>query len=427
MESDEQKPPWKHVDFCSSKQFKDPTLFIFQSWSTTNDDTELELQKKNIEKYEEAHIWELAKKMANPYECIYTQDDNHFHPSLCIYKPLSRSFYKMIEMLKISKFFEDLPKTANKIRSAHVAEGPGGFIQAFLELSEKNKKTVTSATAITLKPRDSHTPGWRRASSFLQKHPEVVLHYGVDESGDIYQKGNQESFIKAAKPGVHLFTADGGFDFSKDYSQQEKRIFHLLVCSAQIGLRVLLPDGMFVLKIFDIYSQPTQILISIISCFFKEWILYKPATSRPCNSERYLICKKFRSQIPNELYELLDKIEVNSLHNIYPHSDGFITEKESSIFKKSIDDVTHLQKGSLERAVQYIENPSLWKNDFQNYFERSLQWCNYFHMPTILKSPIDAAVTTVVSQMSVKASHLQSQKLDVVIENHHPSDLALPA
>ena len=427
METDEQKPPWRHVDFCSSKQFKFPSLFLFRSWENTIEDNELDTMKKNIEKYEEAHIWELAKKMANPYECIYTQDDSHFHPSLCIYRPLSRSFYKMIEMLKVAKFFEELPKTTQKIRSAHVAEGPGGFIQAFLELAEKNKKTVSSATAITLKPRDSHTPGWRRASSFLQKHPEIILHYGVDESGDIYQKGNQESFIKAVKPGVHFFTADGGFDFSKDYSLQERKIYHLLLCSIQIGIRSLLPGGTFILKIFDIYSHSTQVLISLVSCFFKEWILYKPVTSRPCNSERYLICKGFRSQIPTELFDFFDILEKNSLHGLYPFDENFLTEKEKLTFSKSIEQLTKLQKESLQRAEQYIQNPSAWQNDFQQYFQKSLQWCHAFHMPSIQKQPIDSAVTAVVSQMSAKVAHLQLQKPDAEKENPHPSYLALPA
>lgn len=427
MESDEQKPPWRHVDFCSSKQCKTPTLFLFRPWENTIEDKELEVMKKNIEKYEEAHIWELAKKMANPYECIYTQDDSHFHPSLCIYRPLSRSFYKMIEMLSVSRFFQDLPKTTQKIRSAHVAEGPGGFIQAFLEMAEKQKKIVSSATAITLKPRDSHTPGWRRASSFLQKHPEIILHYGVDESGDIYQKGNQESFIKAVKPGVHLFTGDGGFDFSKDYTLQEKKIFHLLLCSIQIGLRSLLPGGIFILKIFDIYSHSTQILLSLVSCFFKEWTLYKPVTSRPCNSERYFICKGFRSQIPSELFDLFDAIEKNSLHGLYPFHPDFLTEKENAVFMKSIEQITKLQKESLLRAEKYIQNPSEWQNDFKEHFQKSLQWCNIFQMPSIQKNPIDSAVTAVVSQMCVKVSHQQLQKPDAEKEIPHPSYQALPA
>ncbi len=155
--------------------------------------------------------------------------------------------------------------------------------------------------------------------------------------------------------------------------------------------------------------------------------MYKPVTSRPCNSERYFICKGYRSQIPSELYELFDGIEKNSLHGLYPFQEGFLHEVERQKFKKSIDQITRLQKESLIRAETYIQNPSLWQNDFQHYFEKSLLWCNSFQMPTIKKKPIDSAVIAVVSQMCVKASHLQLQKPGAEKENPPPSDLALPA
>ena len=145
------------MDFCPSTRYLNKITFT--TWPDTQADISLQEWKEKIALYERYHIWELAKKMANPYECIYTQDDKNFHPSLCMYKPLSRSFYKMIEILSVMQFFETLPKTLSKLRSAHVAEGPGGFIEAFLERAEKHKKIVGSAVAMTLKPTDNHTPG----------------------------------------------------------------------------------------------------------------------------------------------------------------------------------------------------------------------------------------------------------------------------
>jgi hypothetical protein len=93
MENDEQKPPWKCVGFFSQISNK-PQLIGYGPWPSEalERDPDLQRWKGQIAIYEKAHIWELAKKMANPYECIYTQDDSHFHPSICMYKPLSRSF-----------------------------------------------------------------------------------------------------------------------------------------------------------------------------------------------------------------------------------------------------------------------------------------------------------------------------------------------
>jgi 23S rRNA U2552 (ribose-2'-O)-methylase RlmE/FtsJ len=412
MESDEQKPPWKSVSFCSNVQQLDP---VFGPWPEITVDPALQNSKDKIALYEKYHVWELAKKMANPYECIYTQDDSHFHPSLCLYKPLSRSFYKMIEILSVLEFFGKLPKTTMKLRTAHVAEGPGGFIEAFLERAEKYGKKVTSAVAMTLKPTDNHTPGWRRASNFLQRHKEVILHYGIDGTGDIYQKGNQDSFIDAVKPGVHLFTADGGFDFSTDYLMQEKRIYHLLVCSALTGLQCLLPGGAFVLKFFDIYAKPTQTLISIIISCFQKWTLYKPATSRPCNSERYLLCYGFRSLSPSTL-ALLTEIETQSLRDLYPSS-------ETSIFEENIQKIVKIQKAALTDAEMYIQNPLKWKDDFNLHFRQSITWCSEFNMPATQRQPITAAVQAVVSQMSARVAVLQSRKPDVEISHPLPCGL----
>jgi 23S rRNA U2552 (ribose-2'-O)-methylase RlmE/FtsJ len=423
MESSEQKPPWKHVDFCPGTSIveRSPSLLIFTQWLPGDPDKDLHREKDAISIYEKFHIWEIAKKMANPYESIYTQDDNHFHPSVCIYRPLSRSFYKMVEIMSVLQLFPRMPKQLQKIRSAHVAEGPGGFIEAFLEISEKNKKTVSAAYAMTLKPKDNHTPGWRRASSFLQRHPEVLLEYGTDGTGDIYSRANQQAFIQRTQAGVHLFTADGGFDFSTDYCLQERHVYHLLICSAKIGLQVLLQDGCLVIKMFDIYSEHTKILITLIGSCFKEWSLYKPATSRPCNSERYLLCRGYKGKQP-EVLAMLAKMEENSLLGYYPTSENYITPKEREYLQTNTTQIVDMQKKALSEAKYYIENPAVWKNDFQSHFSMSAQWCSTFQMPYLQRRPSEAAVQVVVSQMSERVSALQSQRPGAVTAHPRPSD-----
>jgi 23S rRNA U2552 (ribose-2'-O)-methylase RlmE/FtsJ len=422
MDSYEKKPPWKCVGFFSNVSRQEPTRYA--AWPTvdaTERDLDLQRAKIQIAAYEKAHIWELAKKMANPYECIYTQDDSHFHPSICMYKPLSRSFYKMIEILSVLQFFETLPKTTQKLRTAHVAEGPGGFIEAVFERAEKHKKMITASTAMTLKPRDSQTPGWRRATNFLQKHREITLHYGPDATGDMYIKANQESFIQKCKPGVNIFTADGGFDFSTDYLLQEKSIYHLLICSSLIGLQCLLPGGVFVLKFFDIYEMPTQYLISLIRSCFQSWTIYKPATSRPCNSERYLLCRGFRETAgATDVIRILTEMESQSLRQLYP-----VVPKldDAEIFSKNIAEIADIQKAALADANLYIQDPHRWKNDFHSHFRRSLHWCNVFQMPSVQKEPNWRLVESVVSQLSQRADALQSRMLDAEKDRLRPFGL----
>ena len=359
---------------------------MFDTWVETASKTLLDA-KDRISVLEESKRWEILKKMVNPYEIVYTHEDRHFHPSIALIKPLSRSYFKMIEMMHVLQFFEGIPKQQPKIRSAHIAEGPGGFIQALVELCERNKKILQSATAMTLKSNDQRVPGWRRASVFLHHHREVKLHFGVDGTGDVYNHENQSSFVEAAA-GVHIFTADGGFDFSVNYEIQEQRVFHLLVSSAVTGLRCLAKDGVFILKIFDMFSDHTKFLVTLLSHCFTEWMLYKPALSRPCNSERYFLGRKFRGASP-QILEILDMMQAKAAEDLYPIDiSSAFTQEESNYYNEHIHGNTEEQLKAIEQAEVYASQPELWySNQLPLDFEKSRMWCEKFRIPTSQKQP----------------------------------------
>jgi 23S rRNA U2552 (ribose-2'-O)-methylase RlmE/FtsJ len=365
-----------------------PTELSFGPWTEAPSKALLEA-KDRISALEAARRWELVKKMVNPYEIVYTHEDKQFHPSLALIKPLSRSYFKLVEMLDVLQFFETLPKQQAKIRTAHIAEGPGGFIQAVVDCTERHKKILQQATAMTLKPTDQRVPGWRRASAFLHHHHEVRLHYGVDVTGDVYQLGNQDSFIEAIAPGVHLFTADGGFDFSVDYDIQEHRVFHLLACSATIGLRSLLPDGCFVLKLFDVFAVPTQLLVVLMARCFKEWQLYKPALSRPCNSERYFLGRGFKG-LPAGVLQSLLQIQKESLREVYPMDiSGVALEAEQDYLNRHIKANTEEQLVAIERAELYAQKPEKWYlEQLPQDFDTSQRWCQRFRVPHTMTRPV---------------------------------------
>jgi len=378
------KTPWS-IDKKDWQRFprinKLPTELTFGPWVET---TSIKLlnAKDRIASLEVAKRWELVKKMVNPYEIVYTHEDKHFHPSVALIKPLSRSYFKMIEMLHILQFFELLPKQQPKVRTAHVAEGPGGFIQAVVELCERHKKILHTATAMTLKPTDQRVPGWRRAAVFLHHHREIKLHFGTDGSGDIYNTANQDSFVEAVKPGVHLFTADGGFDFSVNYNIQEQCVFHLLVASALTGLRCLVKDGAFVIKLFDIFSDHTKFLITLMSHCFQEWILYKPALSRPCNSERYFLGRGFRG-LPPLIFQHLQRLQQEAIHGAYPQDlSGAFTSEEAQYFDTHIHTNTEEQLKAIEKAELYANHPEVWySNQLPLDFNKSIAWCERFRIP----------------------------------------------
>jgi len=296
MEGEQLVPPWLDITWVVSSQEELPAyapVWSDEGW-TEKDHTVLNDLKQKIDAFERDGTWEIRKKIANPYELVYTHEEKKMPICLAKIHPLSRSYFKMIEILSVSHFFQRFSKVKT-FRSAHVCEGPGGFIQAFIERCSEEKRPIGVSLAMSLKPTHSQIPGWKRAVPFLRKNPVVKIFYGADGTGDLYRKENRDAFSGLlGTEKAHLFTADGGFDFKTDFLHQEKTVFNLIVSSFAAGFESLAVGGVMVIKLFDIFSRPQKQLIAYVSLSFREWTLYKPAMSRPCNSERYFIGVGFR-------------------------------------------------------------------------------------------------------------------------------------
>ena len=246
----ESSKPWENIKLCKRNSVNIATTFELESREYNHivleEEATLHEYRNRINDYEisltNGKNWEYYKKIVNPYELVYTQRKyENFPDSICFLKPLSRSYFKMIEMLDLIGFF--ITFKSDNIRGSHICEGPGGFIEALYDEAFKNKKKVHTSIAMTLKSRQTNVPGWRRAAQFLQKNRNVRILYGEDDTGDIMKPENQQYFIDyCIHPSyggkMNLFTADGGFDFSCDYSKQEEMIFPLLLASTKIGFEV---------------------------------------------------------------------------------------------------------------------------------------------------------------------------------------------
>ena len=267
---------------------------------TSPESRSLQQAKNEIDLFYKEGKWDDYKKITNPYEYIFLSWNRRSSRSVATRQPLSRSYFKMIELWKrldLTAELEDLAERDGGLLTAHAAEGPGGFIEACSVMCDTLDWSFKSTHAITLRSDAKNIPGWRKAASFLEDRPQIVIHSGADETGNILIQANQDAFVsttRTAHPqGVHVFTADGGFDFSSDYNAQEDSVFPLLLAESIIGLRVLGKGGALIIKCFDTLEQPTVDLIWLISRAFRSWGLVKPRTSRAGNAERYIIGKGF--------------------------------------------------------------------------------------------------------------------------------------
>jgi 23S rRNA U2552 (ribose-2'-O)-methylase RlmE/FtsJ len=361
-----------------------------------------ELEKKlveyrnNIDHYTSVAVpnnWEYYKKIVNPYEIIYTKKKyRNFPDSIATVKPLSRSYFKMIEILHLLDFYRD---QSNHIRTAHVCEGPGGFIEALYETSMQNKTHIDDTLAMTLHSNRNNIPGWKYTHAFLKKHSTIKIIYGKDNTGDILSVENQQYYIHhAEKHKYDIFTADGGFDFSSNYMKQEQLVFPLLIASTKIGFEVLKQGGSFILKFIDFYNKATLDLLYILSCHFKEWTMYKPATSRPCNPEHYFIGKGFMrcsEDTMDALYAWCNIVEMDAT------LESLISSDYSPEFTKIIHQIQHHSASS---QIEYLTKvfTMIEKNDdhiIQTYLHENMltsyEWCKTYNVPHTVIDAIEAS------------------------------------
>jgi hypothetical protein len=125
--------------------------------------------KKQIDKHERE--WDIYKKYTNPYEYI-----NSIVPykkkSIAKHKPLSRSYYKMVEIMNTF----NIDFSTNPIQSFHLAEGPGGFIEALAHKRNSKQDKYIGMTLID-NENDPNIPAWKKTSDFLNKNQNNYMNH----------------------------------------------------------------------------------------------------------------------------------------------------------------------------------------------------------------------------------------------------------
>ena len=246
-------------------------------------------------------VWDSVKKYTNPFEFIHTAIPNCKTYTVSKLRPLSRSFYKMIELY--ATFFNSSFEPT-RMTSFHLAEGPGGFIEALVHLRSRQfpDTQYDMHYGMTLLNQDASCPGWKKSKGFLEMHRNrVCIETGADGTGNIISLNNFEHCVSKYKNTCEFITADGGFDFSCDFNNQESMVSRLLAAEMGFSLALQKPGGHFILKVFDTFTKPTIDILYVLCNLYKEVFVSKPCTSRHANSERYIVCKHFRLKTSDAL------------------------------------------------------------------------------------------------------------------------------
>uniref|UniRef100_A0A0K2UNK7 Cap-specific mRNA (nucleoside-2'-O-)-methyltransferase 1 n=1 Tax=Lepeophtheirus salmonis TaxID=72036 RepID=A0A0K2UNK7_LEPSM len=210
---------------------------------------------------------------------------------------INRAAVKMANMDAIFDFMFTQPKTPNGdpmikhdelLYFADVCAGPGGFSEYVLW----RKKWHAKGFGFTLKGKNDF-----KTEDFVCGPPETFeKHYGADNDGDVFKEKNIAEFTNFVmestdQKGVHFMMADGGFGVDGMENIQEILSKQLYLCQFIVALSIVREGGHFVCKLFDIFTHFSVNLVYLMYKSFEHVSLHKPNTSRPANSERYIICK----------------------------------------------------------------------------------------------------------------------------------------
>ncbi|XP_011176005.1 cap-specific mRNA (nucleoside-2'-O-)-methyltransferase 1 isoform X2 [Solenopsis invicta] len=338
-----------------------------------------------------------ARTRANPFETIR---NGHF---------LNRAAVKMANIDRACDFMFTDPKNmdANELLFfADVCAGPGGFSEYVLS----RKKWHAKGFGFTLKSSNDFTLDEFFAGPCETFHP----FYGPKGDGDVYNPQNQEAFQALIKKhtdnkGVHFMMSDGGFSVEGQENIQEILSKQLYLCQCLVALMIVRPDGHFVTKLFDLFTPFSVGLIYLMYKCFDSISIFKPNSSRPANSERYLICKRKRLNTQgivdylthvNDL--LLTRDDSNDVIELVPLDVLEADRKFINYIRNSNNILGEKQIISLQKIAAFCEDTMLVERQQAIMKEECLKYW---------KLPIQTRVRPPLSKPTDKAQEILGEDL----------------
>ncbi|PNF43830.1 Cap-specific mRNA (nucleoside-2'-O-)-methyltransferase 1 [Cryptotermes secundus] len=307
------------------------------------------LSSKNVFDKLDPEEMRKARTRSNPFETIR---GGFF---------LNRAAMKMANMDRVFDFMFTNPKDEHNeeivgphdlLYFADVCAGPGGFSEYVLW----RRSWKAKGFGFTLKGKND----FRLQDFYAGPCETFEPHYGckgMDGDGDIFNPDNISVFSKFVMDhthnlGVHFMMADGGFSVEGQENIQEILSKQLYLCQFLVALLIVRTGGHFVCKLFDLFTPFSVGLVYLMYKSFQRISIHKPNTSRPANSERYIICQwkredcniiadymyhvneqlcKFGSTSNKDIVEVVPLEVLTSDHNFFNyivHSNNSLGERQ---------------------------------------------------------------------------------------------------
>jgi len=220
---------------------------------------------------------------------------------------VSNAYLKQFEIL--SQFPEIIKNEGPVFTYFDNASFPGAFIRGTDHYIKNNRPNIKYLDWFASSLYNGKKDVLGDEYNLLYNYPFRWL-MSEKNNGDVVNPDNILNFRQLFRNfEVPLYTSDLGFDVSADYSKQE--IFHLQPNIGQIccALETVRDNGTQITKQFSFFELRNKIILYILTKMYKKVNIIKPITSKPDNSEVYILCMgydknnslKYRELILNSL------------------------------------------------------------------------------------------------------------------------------
>jgi hypothetical protein len=251
----------------------------------------------------------------------------------------------------------------------HVAEAPGAFILAINHLLRTKYQFIKwnwFAESYKGTGRGSTSKYLKDEYGIIKNFPNN-WYFGANGDGDLTDSENLRSFqhfMQMQCDGVDIYTGDGKAP-TFGYDNEDLDNAKLYFAQVLLGLMTLHEGGVMIVKTFDHLEASTISILYMVSCYFDKTYITKPLTSKPGNSEVYIVGVDFKS--------ITDK-EINKFLNILDNFNGKSGLFRQNIPENFINSVLEYEQSAIEKQIieinKHVEDYNLHDiNKLQKNYE----------------------------------------------------------
>lgn len=286
---------------------------------------------------------------------------------------VSNAFLKMYEMLETYPLINN-----NKLKSFHFCEAPGMFIIAinhYINTKTNIKEWDWYGNSLTTEESDKAI---KDIYGLIKNNEKKWLNGDIRKNIDKFKEKLEEVDFITSDCGIHVE--------AYEYNKYEEKIAEVDFAQFYNLLNLLKKGGTGILKTFIPLELASNVcIIYLLTRVFEKVYLSKPITSRPHNSEVYIVCINYYG---------IDKNILNKIKNIKDPNIQWIKDIPDSFIKQLEDyiiEITRQQISYLLNIFYFIDNDSeLHKLKIlsNNKEKNNKFWCDKYKIESNKKNKI---------------------------------------